>query len=107
MVGPLYTLAVQYLYDPTLLHHRMPRYAEIISNKCDLANNIWGFIDGSLCRTCRPTYHQKQMYSGHKGTHGMKFQSVVTLDGLFAYMFGAVSMICHGGSCVLHDYRIC
>jgi hypothetical protein len=91
MVGPLYTLAVQYLNDPTIFHHRMPRYAEIISNKCGLANNVWGFIDGSLRRTCRPTYHQKQMYSGHKRTHGMKFQSVVTPDGLFACMFGAIN----------------
>ena len=90
MVDALYSLAVQYLSDPTLFHHRMPRYAEIISAKCGLRANIWGFIDGTLRRTCRPTYHQKLMYSGHKRTHGMKFQVVVTPGGIFACMFGAI-----------------
>jgi nuclease HARBI1 len=31
------------------------------------------------------------MYSGHKCCHGIKFQSVVTPDGLFASMYGPVS----------------
>ena len=31
------------------------------------------------------------MYSGHKRCHGIKFQSVVTPDGLFASMYGPVS----------------
>jgi hypothetical protein len=30
------------------------------------------------------------MYSGHKRTHGMKFQLVVTPDGIFASMLGAI-----------------
>ena len=34
---------------------------------------------------------QKLMYSGHKQCHGIKFQSVVTPDGLFASMYGLVS----------------
>ena len=91
MVDAMYSLAVQYLDNPTIFHHRMPRYAEIINAKCGLHNNVWGFIDGTLRRTCRPTYHQKQMYSGHKRNHGMKFQSVVTPDGLFACMYGAIN----------------
>jgi hypothetical protein len=95
MAFAVYSLSVSYLSDPTLFHHRMPRYAEIISAKCGLVSNVWGFLDGTLRRTCRPTYHQKQMYSGHKRTHGMKFQSVVTPDGLFACMFGAICGNCH------------
>jgi DDE superfamily endonuclease len=31
------------------------------------------------------------MYSGHKWCHGIKFQSVVTPDGLFESMYGLVS----------------
>ena len=31
------------------------------------------------------------MYSGHKRCHGIKFQSVVTPDSLFASMYGLVS----------------
>ncbi len=88
MAFALYSLSLSYLSDPTLFHHRMPRYAEIISAKCGLVSNVWGFLDRTLRRTCRPIYHQKQMYSGHKRIHGMKFQSVVTQDGHFACMFG-------------------
>ncbi len=87
----MYKLSVQNLGNPTIFHHLMPRYAEIISAKCGLVSTVWGFIDGTMRKTCRLTYHQKQMYSGHNRTHGMKFQSVVTPDGLFACMFGAVN----------------
>jgi nuclease HARBI1 len=31
------------------------------------------------------------MYSGHKRCHGIKFQSIVTPDGLFASMYGSVN----------------
>ena len=33
----------------------------------------------------------KLMYSGHKRCHGIKFQSVVTPDGLYPSMYGPVS----------------
>jgi hypothetical protein len=91
MVDALYSLAIKYLDNPALFHHRMAGYAQIVNAKTGLLNNIWGFIDGTLRHTCRPTYHQKLMYSGHKRHHGMKFQSVVTPDGLFACMFGATN----------------
>jgi hypothetical protein len=91
MASAMHTLALKYLDDPSIFLDRMPRYAEIINEKCGLVNTVWGFIDGTLRKTCRPTYFQKLMYSGHKRAHGMKFQSVVTPDGLFACMFGAVN----------------
>lgn len=91
MMNVMYTLAVKYLDDPIIFLHRMPQYADIISKKCGLVNTVWGFIDGTLRQTCRPTYHQKVMYSGHKRAHGMKFQSVIAPDGIFACMFGAVN----------------
>lgn len=91
MVCAMYSLAVQYLDNPALFHHLMPRYSNIINAKCGLDNNVWGFLDGTLRRTCHPTYYQEQMYSGHKRIHGIKFQSVVTPDGFFACMFGAIN----------------
>ena len=69
----------------------MAGYAQIVNAKTGLMNNIWGFIDGTLRHTCRPTYNQKLMYSGHKRHHGIRFQSAVTHDGLFACMFGAIN----------------
>jgi hypothetical protein len=85
MIDALYSLAVQYLDNPTIFHHRMPRYAEIINAKCGLHNNVWGFIDGTLHRTCRPTYHQKQMYSGHKRNHGPRHEVPIGCDARWTF----------------------
>jgi hypothetical protein len=67
-------------------------HGEIYNAKRGLDNIVWGFIDGALCRTFCPSYHQKQMYSsGNKQDHhGLKFQSGVTPDGIFACMFGVI-----------------
>ena len=84
-------LASQYLSDPSILHGRMPYYAERINAKCDLVDNVWGFIDGTLQKTCRPTYFQRHAYSGHKRCHGLKFQTVITPDGIIATMLGPMN----------------
>jgi hypothetical protein len=52
---------------------------------------VWGFIDGTLRKTCRPTYFQKRTYSGHKRCHGLKFQSVTVPDGLMACLYGPIN----------------
>jgi hypothetical protein len=91
MMNAMHTLSVKYLDNPIIFLHRMPLYADIINEKCGLVNNVWGFIDGTLRQTCRPSYHQKVMYSGHKRAHGMKFQSVIAPDGIFACLFGAIN----------------
>ena len=91
MIHAMHTLGVQYLDNPVIFHNRMPYYAERVYQKCGLVETVWGFIDGTLRKTCRPSLFQKLMYSGHKRCHGIKFQSVVTPDGLFASMYGPVS----------------
>jgi hypothetical protein len=69
----------------------MPLYNELIREKCGGAmTHVWGFIDGTLRRICRPTNDQRVAYSGHKRCHGIKFQSVVTPDGLIAVLYGGV-----------------
>jgi nuclease HARBI1 len=90
MVSALHSLAVKYLDNPAIHRDRMPYYAAKIHEKCGLVDSVWGFIDGTRRKICRPSYFQKQAYSGHKRSHGIKFQSVVTPDGLFALMFGPI-----------------
>lgn len=51
--------------------------------------NCWGFIDGTIRPTCRPTINQEEYYSGHKRVHGIKYQSVLTPDGLIINLKGA------------------
>ena len=91
LVSAMYTLAEQYLSNPVLFRERLPYYAERIYAKCGLLDNLWGFIDGTLRKTCRPTYFQRHAYSGHKRCHGLKFQTVVTPDGLIACLWGPMN----------------
>jgi hypothetical protein len=87
-----YNVALPYLSNPAIFHGRMAYYAELISRKTGgLVNIVWGFIDGTLRKTCRPSYFQRLAYSGHKRSHGIKFQSVVVPDGLIALLFGPVN----------------
>ena len=67
-------------------------FAELISNKCGgLVHTVSGFIDGTLRKTCHPFNFRKLLYSGHKRAHGIKLQSVVTPDCLFASFFEPIT----------------
>jgi nuclease HARBI1 len=87
----LYPIANSYLTNASIWIQRMPYYAALINNKTDgVCTNVWGFIDGTLRKTCRPIKHQKIIYSGHKRHHGIKFQSVYCPDGMIACLYGPV-----------------
>jgi hypothetical protein len=92
MTKIVYQIALPYLSDPSLFQNRMPLYAQKIREKSGLPNiYIWAFIDGTLRKTCRPSYFQKLLFSGHKRCHGIKFQSVYCPDGFYALMFGPIN----------------
>jgi hypothetical protein len=92
MTKIVYQIALPYLSDPSIFHNRMPLYAQKIREKSNLEQiSIWGFIDGTLRKTCRPSYFQKLLYSGHKRCHGIKFQSVYCPDGIMALLFGPIN----------------
>jgi nuclease HARBI1 len=50
----------------------------------------FAFIDGTARRICRPSRDQDICYSGHKKYHALKYQSIVTPDGLIVHLFGPV-----------------
>lgn len=52
--------------------------------------NIIGFIDGTIRPLCRPIRFQRVVFNGHKRCHSLKFQSVVSPDGMILNMFGPV-----------------
>jgi nuclease HARBI1 len=88
----LFEVALPYLSDPSIFSHRFRLYSDLIFAKSGGAvQNVWGFIDGTLRKTCRPNRFQRIAYSGHKRMHGIKFQSVVTPDGLIALLHGPVA----------------
>lgn len=51
--------------------------------------HCWGFIDGTVRSICRPSVNQEEYYSGHKRVHCVKYQSVLTPDGLIINLKGA------------------
>ena len=92
----LYQISIPYMTDLTIWHHRMPYYCQLISNKTrGIANNIWGFIDGTIRKTCRPIYHQCLVYMRFKKCHSLKFQSVLIPDGFIACLYGPVPAKTH------------
>ncbi|OXV07105.1 hypothetical protein Egran_05130 [Elaphomyces granulatus] len=51
---------------------------------------VWGYVDGTLQKICRPGENQRLYYSGHKHYHGFKFQGVISPDGIFSSFFGPI-----------------
>lgn len=85
----LFLVSIKYLLDPTIWHTRMPYYARLVSRSTNhLMRNIWGFIDGTYRQTSRPIRYQHLCYTKYKKCHAIKFQSIVTPDGMIAYLFG-------------------
>lgn len=64
------------------------KYSKAVSDKGSPLPDIWGFIDGTFRPTCRPGEDQKTLYSGHYRLHGIKFQAVMTPNGIIANLDG-------------------
>ena len=84
IVDCMYDLFMKYFTNPILFKHKMNLFSQKNYQKSGLLTNLWGFIDGTLRKTCLPCNFQKQAYSGHKRCHGLKFQTFVTPDGMIA-----------------------
>jgi len=86
----VFLLSHQHLIDPRIWHGKMPCCAERTSTKCGgLMRNIWGFVDGTTRRTCKPFHCQNLVCAKHKKCHGLKLQSIVTSDGCIAHLCGS------------------
>lgn len=70
--------------------HCMEQFSQAVSSKGAAITNCWGFVDGTVRPTCRPSQNQRVMYNGHKRLHALKFQSVVAANGLIAHLYGPV-----------------
>jgi hypothetical protein len=66
---------------------RLHQYATCIENTGG-SNGIWGFIDGTQKEICRPNEAQRQFYSGYKKAHTIKFQGIITPDGILSHLAG-------------------
>ena len=50
--------------------------------------NVWGFIDGTLRPCARPTRGQQTIFNGKDKQHGLKYQGIMTPDGIFRMVLG-------------------
>ena len=91
IVDAMYNLSLPYFSNPSNFAYKMPYYATKIYEKNGLIETLWVFIDGTLRKTVKPIHFQKHAYSVHKRCHGLKFQTVVTPDGLIACLFGTIN----------------
>ena len=95
-ISTIVKLTVNYLYqryhrklfwDPNRLTlNQLQQYEMAISSRG--CSGIWGFIDGTVRPIARPKKNQEDYYSGHKGYHGIKYQGIVTPDGLISSLYG-------------------
>ncbi|CAN8029526.1 unnamed protein product [Ixodes persulcatus] len=63
-------------------------FAEAVHNQGAPLTNCWGFIDGTARAMCRPTWHQRKFFSGHKRYHCTKYQAVMCPNGIIARLDG-------------------
>ena len=78
------------LNQPWLSPSFLEQYSQTIHNSGAPLQNCWGFVDGTLVNTCRPGEIQRLLFNGRKRVHAVKFQSVVTPNGLIANLFGPI-----------------
>jgi len=71
------------------MNERAATYARCVQDKGGAMDNCVGFIDGTGIFVSRPGWEQQRsVLSGHKRTHVIKFQSIVTPDGLLLRLAG-------------------
>ena len=75
------------LAHPWLSPERLALYADAVADQCTLSN-VWGFIDGTVRPICHPIIGQRLFSNGHKRVHALKFQSVVSPDGMIVNIHG-------------------
>ncbi|ETV64039.1 hypothetical protein H257_19020 [Aphanomyces astaci] len=78
--------------DLNRIASRLDEFCSAILNRGAKIDNVWGFIDGTVRGCYRPSggTEQRTMYNGHKRKHAIKFQTVVTPDGLISHVFGPI-----------------
>ena len=76
--------------QPLLTPVCLERFCQAVHDKGAALENCWGFIDGTVRPICRPGQNQRVLYNGHKKVHALKFQSLVTPNGLIANLFGPI-----------------
>ncbi|ETP54962.1 hypothetical protein F442_00433 [Phytophthora nicotianae P10297] len=87
------------LFNRNIAAARLKEYSQAVFDAGSPYTNVWCFVDGTVRGVCRPVprrvHHKKRkllgqqsIYNGHKRKHALKFQTLVTPDGLISHLFG-------------------
>lgn len=76
--------------QPWLTQDAIYTYCAAIHAAGSPLQNCWGFVDGTVREMCKPSRNQREVFSGHKRFHGLKFQSIVTPNGLIVNLYGPI-----------------
>jgi hypothetical protein len=68
---------------------KMEEFAGIVEERTGM-RGIFSFIDGTVRPTCKPEIFQAVVYNGKDKTHALKYQLVVTPDGIMRHVYGPV-----------------
>jgi hypothetical protein len=66
-----------------LSYEQLKEYSNAIARKGGV-DGICRFIDGTMRAICRPMENQKLYYTGYKRLHTVKYQAILTPDGLIS-----------------------
>ena len=81
------------MFSPALSHPSpiplldLERFAGAIAVKSG-SNRVFGFIDGTVRPIPKPTYLQAAVYNGKDRVHAIKYQALVTPDGMLQQLAG-------------------
>ena len=56
--------------------------------KHNTAPHVWGFIDATVRPCCRPVHFEEAIYNGKDRVHAIKFQTIVSVDGIICHCNG-------------------
>ena len=81
---------------------KLTMLALAVSNRTQFAPAIIGFLDGTCRPIARPSRHQRIVFTGHKWRHALKYQYLVTPDGII-YCWGPVAGRHHDSYLLRHS----
>ena len=91
--------------DRNRLADSLDRFCNAVKAQGGEVDNVWGFIDGTRRKVCRPKSGaaQRSVYSGHKRYHGSKYQTISTPDGMIAHLHGPIEGRLHDHTLLKHS----
>lgn len=87
---------------PRLTPQLLEEFAEAVHVQNAQLHKVWGFVDSTVRAIAKPNLGQRLMFNAHKRVHALKFQSVVTPNGLIVHLHGPCEGRCHDGFPLLH-----